>query len=561
MAEKNAFPFLKPEPELTSSPQGDLDLAGQKCLVVDPMPDMRAVLGSTLTSFGADQIDYATKATLALGQIRQADYDLILSEYDLGHGQDGLFVFDEARRHGLLKASCVFIVVTGERRAQKVMSAAELAPDAIILKPFTADILQARLMRTLRRKQRLRPIDEAILAQNFLQAIRLCDTGIEAGGDEALAFLRMKTHLLLRVADWAGARDLCRTLLAQNDLPWARMALGKALFHLQQIAEAQTLFNGVIAEHELVMEAYDWLARTLSVEGDDKAALATLALAARKSPFVINRQRDMGELAWRTGDLTMAEAALSETVRLSRYSFWRDAADLGKLAEVQLTRGDLGGARRSVAEIRKEFPQAESTVMAHALDANIYQIQGDKPKARQALDEALAGLELLGEPPSSQIGLIVAGACLQQQRNDKGEALAQLLLRNRHDDPGFQSSVLNLFRRAGREDVAERMIASTTESIVEMNNQAVRLAQSGELAQAAERFIQAVAEMPANVLIMLNAVNALLAYVNNNGWHETYMQHVLDYVQRVLDLEPENGRALQLAEVARRTRRRFGVGS
>lgn len=558
----NSFPFIRPAPEVdpVGIPEA-LDLSGQRCLVIDPMADMRTVMSSALQAFGASKIDHAAKATLALGQIRQHQYDLILSEYDLGHGQDGLFVFEEAKRHGLFKASCVFIVVTGERRAQKVMSAAELTPDAIVLKPFTTDALLARLARALYRKQRLRPIDEAILARDFLRAIRLCDSGIEAGGEDEAVFLRMKVHLLLRVADWAGTRDLCRTLLTQNDWAWARMALGKALFQLQQHDEAKVLFQGVIAEHELVMEAYDWLARTQSAAGEHQDALATISRAAQRSPFVISRQRELGELAWRNEELALAEQAWSETVRLSRYSFWRDAGDLGRLTEVQVTRGDYGTARRTIAEIRKEFPQVANTIMADALDANIYLAQGDRAKARQLLDQSLAASEALAAPLPAEVGLILSGACVLQQRNDKGEEIAQAMLRNRHDDLELNARLLELFKRAGREDVAERLIASTAESIVQLNNEAVRLAQQGDLAAAAEQFVRAVTEMPANVLILLNAVNAMLAYVNQAGWHATYMEHVAEYLRRVQALEPENGRVLQLAEITRRTRRRFGVNA
>lgn len=129
-----------------------------------------------------------------------------------------------------------------------------------MLKPYNGEMLYGKLIRAIRRKARVRPIDEAILAHDFLQAIRLCDEGIKVGGEEATAYLRMKVHLLLRVGDWGGVRNLCRELLAQADLPWARMALGKALYHLDGFEEARTVFQGVIAEHELVMEAYDWLA-------------------------------------------------------------------------------------------------------------------------------------------------------------------------------------------------------------------------------------------------------------------------------------------------------------
>lgn len=563
MAENIASFFSRPTPELDDAPvpaftgQGP-DLALLRCLVIDSVTDMRTATCAMLSSFGASNVEYAGRSGDALGMMHRTEYDVILSEFDLGHGFDGLYLFEEARRHGILKASCVFIVVTAERRATRVISAAELAPDAIVLKPFTGDTLYNKLTRAIRRKARFRPIDEAILAHDFLQAIRLCEEGIKAGGEDMAAFLRMKVHLQLRVGDWTAARDLCRELLAQADLPWARMALGKALYHLKGNEEARTVFLGVIADHELVMDAYDWLARTQKVLGDVPGALETLQRASARSPYVVSRQRDLGDVAWSSGDMVTAEAAMAETVRLARYSFWRDPADFGRLAEVQLARGDAAGARRTAAEIRKEFKEAPAAALADALDANIWLKQGDKQKARDALDQALQGVNTLLAPPPPEVGLAVANACLNQQRFDEGEKIVRTVLKNRHDDPVLQSRVSEVFKRAGREEVASRLIDETAQNIVTLNNEAVKLAQSGALADAAESFIKAVADMPANAQVMVNAVNALLAFVNKNGWHDTYMRRAEEYLERVRELDPDNGRALQLAEIYRRTGQRYG---
>lgn len=565
MAENRTFPFVRPAPSTDSVSAAyrtgtAQDMSSLRCLVIDSVVDMRSATCAMLSGFGVGSVEYSGRSGDALGMMRRTEYDVILSEYDLGHGFDGLYLFEEARRHGILKPSCVFIIVTAERRATRVISAAELAPDAIVLKPFTGDMLYSKLNTAIRRKARFRTIDEAILAHDYLRAIKLCEEGVQAGGEDIAAFLRMKVHLQLRIGDWSAARDLCRELLAQADLPWANMALGKALFHLNGNAEARTVFQNVIAEHELVMEAYDWLARTQKADGDTDAALQTLKTASARSPYVLTRQRDLGEVAWRAGDLATAEAAIGETVRLARYSFWRDAADLGRLAEIQLARGDNAGARKTAAEVRKEFKEAPATVLADAIDADVWFKLGDKHKARDALNLALSGMQALTEPPPAAIGISLASACVTQQRFDASEQIVRTVLKNRHDDLDLQARVNEVYRKAGREDVAERLIEETAQSIVAMNNEAVMLAKRGELAQAVECFIKAVADMPTNTLVLVNAINAILAYVNKNGWHDTYMRRAEEYIARVQEIQPDNGRALQLAEIYRRTSRRYGIG-
>lgn len=532
-------------------------MSALKFLVVDSVPDMRAATCTQLTNFGAGHVANVGRSVDALRLIRQHEFDVILSEYDLGNGFDGLYLFEEARRHALLKASCVFIILTAERRATRVIGAAELAPDAIVLKPYTGETLYSKLTRALRRKARFRPIDEAILAHDFLQAIRLCESGIAAHDEDAPAFLRMKVHLLMRVADWSMVRSVCRELLATSDWSWARMALGKALYHLNGFDEANTVFQGVIAEHELVIEAYDWLARTQCAEGDIQAAQETLKRAAVRSPYVVARQRDLGEAAWRNGDLATAESAMAETVRLARFSFWRDPADFGRLAEVQLARGDTLGARRTAEEVRREFKVPSALALAAALDADIWLMQGDKQKARDALDQSLRELSMQPTPPTPEIGLQIAHACINQQRFDAGEKIVRTVLKNQHEDRGLQARVLDIYRQAGREEQGVHMIEDTAQDIVTLNNEAVKLAQSGDLSAAAERFIQAVAEMPSNVQVLVNAVNALLACVNRDGRHESYMRHIEEYLERVLAIDPDNGRARQLAEIHRRIRLRY----
>lgn len=562
MAEIRSYSFAQPVPEqdvsiLPAFTGPEADLTHLQFLVVDSIVDMRAATCAMLSEFGAGNVEYAGRSGDALGMMRRTEYDVILSEYDLGNGFDGLYLFEEARRHGLLKASCVFMIVTAERRATRVISAAELAPDAIVLKPYTGDTLYNKLMRAIRRKARFRPIDEAILAHDYLRAINLCETGIQAGGEDMAAFLRMKVHLQLRVGDWAAARDLCRELLAQANLPWAHMALGKALYQLRNNDEARVVFHNVIAEHELVMEAYDWLAKTQNAAGDAAGALETLKRAAARSPYVVSRQRDLGEVAWQAGDLETAESALGETVRLARYSFWRDPADLGRLAGVQLARGDAAGARRTTAEIRKEHKEPASAVLADALDASIWIKLGDKPKAREALEQSLLGMKILAGALPAEAGVALAQACVEQQRFEDSEKVVRTLLKNRHDDPALHLRVAAVYRDSGREDVGQRLIEETTQDIVSLNNEAVRLAQSGDLAGAAERFIGAVADMPANALVLVNATNALLAFVNKSGWHDTYMRRAEEYLERVREIDPDNGRALQLAEICRKTWQRY----
>ncbi len=65
--------------------------------------------------------------------------------------------------------------------------------------------------------------------------------------------------------------------------------------------------------------------------------------------------------------------------------------------------------------------------------------------------------------------------------------------------------------------------------------------------------------MPNNLQMLLNTVNALLALVNQEGRHEIYMKHASDLLNRINTLDPISGRGLQMAEIYRKTKRRYGM--
>ncbi|WP_052190603.1 tetratricopeptide repeat protein [Chitinibacter sp. ZOR0017] len=559
-AKVRAYSFVDRAPIAAADEPVSLDdLSAFRILVIDHIPEMRATLSMTLNQFGAQALEYASRSGEALGMLRRTPYDIILCAYDLGTGFDGLYLFEEARRHGLLKASCVFVMLTGERQSSKVIGAAELAPDAIVLKPFTGDTLFARVQRALRKKQRFKPIDAAIIAHDFLRAISLCEREISEGGDDTLDFVRMKVHLLLRIADWHATRDLCRSLLARSDLAWAKMALGKALFQLREYDEAQQIFRQVMSEHELVLEAYDWLARVQQAQHQVAAAKLTLSQAVHKSPYVVNRMRELGEVALAAGDVALAEQSLTETVRLARFSFWPQVSDYSQLAELQIARGDVGAARKTAATIKRDFRQGPEAVLAEVLEADVLLKLGDRSKAAVQLDQALHTASLLIEPPTAAVALGLAKSCLAQNRHEQARQLTLSVLKNRHDDPQLAAKVTRMYQQQGREEEALQMIEETAANIVEINNEAVLLAKQGNLQAAAERFLAAVKDMPANLQVLLNTINALLAYVNQHGWHDSYMQRAKELLTRVSTLDPANGKGLQMAEIFRKTQRRFGI--
>ncbi|MBB5017126.1 CheY-like chemotaxis protein/Flp pilus assembly protein TadD [Chitinivorax tropicus] len=531
-----------------------INYAQQLFLVVDNVPEMRQSMAFTLSAIGANKVEFATRVGDALAKIQKQDIDIILCDYDLEHPADGLHLIEEIKLRNLAKQSCVFMIITGERRAQNVIGAVEQAPDDYLLKPFTGDALIRRLDRAIRKKREFECVDDFILRHEYLRAIEECNRHIRNKHQYALDFMKLKGRMCLQIGDHEAARQTYKQVLLVKPLAWAKMGLGKSEFHLKHYALAEQLFNEVLEENGQVMEAYDWLSKILAAQGEFERAQHVLQNAVRISPTIVQRQKQLGSLAHRNKDYGVAEQALKQTIQLARYSFWRDPGDYADLSRVQLDKGDIKAAQQTVSEVRKDFPKDPNAVMvSYVMESLVSGKAGDKNAAHTALELAQKQFQLLGGEVPERYTLDLAEACYRAGDEAQAEQLVRGVLKNRNEDNDILNRISGLYESIGRTEKGQILIEEANADLISINNQAVTLAKAGNLEGAVQLFIQAVTDMPANVQVTLNSINALLAYVNTQGWHASYMQLAKEYLEKVRKQEPSNGKYQRLVQTYQQT--------
>ncbi|POZ60857.1 response regulator [Chromobacterium alticapitis] len=534
-----------PVHHVRAAPQRNYDnpYAKRLFLIIDSLPQMQRALAMTLSSFGANTVEYASRPADALAKMAKFEFDVVLCDYDLGNGYDGLYLFEEIKTRNLLKQSCVFMIVTGERRTQRVISAAELAPDDYLLKPFTGEVLRARLERAMRKREAFKLVDENILRHEYLAAIETCNRKVEENGEFALDFMRLKGSLALKIQDFDTARDTYMRVLRVKPATWAKMGLAKALAGLKSLDEARLLFEAVLADSSQVMEAYDWLARLYRGNHDLKRAQHMLQQAAEKSPVVFSRQQQLAEVAALNKDLAVAETAYQQTLDIAKYTWHRSPTHYATLARIQLARGDSAAASRTLGNLRHDYRyNEEAEWLAGVVDSQLQTQNGNADKAGELLDAAGERFRQLSSKLEQDAQLEYARACYRQGRADRGDAVMEFLIRNHHDDEDMLARFGDMFEEIGLGPQGRQLIASNVKSVTELNNQAVHLAQSGEFDAAIERFVKALEEMPQNVQIMLNLISSVLAYVSRNGWHESHMRRAYELLGKARELAPTNNK-------------------
>ncbi|GAB1458763.1 hypothetical protein MASR2M50_05370 [Thauera sp.] len=270
---------------------------------------MRTQLRNMLASIGIDSPQFAISATMAMRRLRAEPYDLILSEYDLGEGQDGQHLLEDLRQHDIIPPETVFVMITGERNYERVISACELVPNDYILKPLTAESLRVRLLRAFEKRDAFLPVWQLMKLGDPVGALAACHDARDRHPQYLVDFMRLQAELHAQVGQIDEAAALYREILAARPIPWASLGLARMLVMREAWVEAEHLLVELVARHPRFIEAHELLARVQEETGRPAEACETLQRATELSPYRLPRLRRLGELALQAGNSTAPSAA------------------------------------------------------------------------------------------------------------------------------------------------------------------------------------------------------------------------------------------------------------
>jgi DNA-binding response OmpR family regulator len=529
-------------------------------LVIDDHPGMRSSLRMTLSNFGVTKTDMCQGAFDAVHRIKQRAYDIIICDYNLGEGRNGQQLLEELRFAKLISLSTVFLMVTAERTYEKVMSAAELAPDDYLIKPFTAEALQQRLGQILKKKSAFAPVYHLIEESRPAKAIDACSRVCQLTPAYTIEAWRMKADLHLSIGQVDDAQRIYEQIIGIRAIPWARLGLAKTLLLQDKPDYAENMLSELVADAPDYMAAQDFLARIQEMRNEPLAALATLGRAVERSPNVIGRQRTLGEVAYAHGEFVTAERAFSHVVARSTHSILRNPEDHGRLARIQLEQGKLSEASGTIKELRQRYPGDPTAEYAANIVESLKETRaGNRDAARNLLDAALKLQAAHDLTPSENLTLDLAQACLSNGREAEGKLLMQDLVNNNHDNQRLLAKSRQVFSAVGMADEGEKMINDGVATAVALNNAAVNQARKGELVEAASMLREAAERLPNNVQILLNDAQAQLSLIAQEGWNETRAAIAENFIDRARVRDPEHPKLIKITALRRELAKKNGV--
>ncbi len=112
-------------------------------LIVDDYKTMLRIIRNLLKQLGFNNVDEAADGATALQKLRQKDYLLIISDWNM-EPMTGLQLLKEVRTDNKLKAM-TFIMISAESKTENVVAAKEAGVSNYIVKPFNAATLKQKL--------------------------------------------------------------------------------------------------------------------------------------------------------------------------------------------------------------------------------------------------------------------------------------------------------------------------------------------------------------------------------------------------------------------------------
>lgn len=514
-------------------------------LIVDDHVSQRQQLRWHLTQLGVERVDQAGTALEALNQISRRTYDLVLCDFNLDTNSRGIVsngqqLLEHVRTTGLLAPTTIFIMVSGNNSYKDIAATVEYKPDAYLVKPITTKTLEERLQRLLERQTALTPITSRARAGDKLGAVAAADQVMAQHVEYTLNALQLKGNLQLELAAFDDAlTSFERVLAISARLDWAFYGKARALRGLARTAQARQVLQDLIGRNNLYTSAYDLLAEMAEDEGDDAEALRVLQRSLEELPSP-RRSRALAETAYRAGDVETARSHYESVLKATKGTFVAKGSDVLMLVQSVIDTGDHAEALKLLATNMKEITQDSGLAgAAYGLQAQAHAGTGNMAAAQQAADVAKAKAGSASTAVNSMLlakGLLAVG-------DSSGLEIMKAVVKSDHENARVLGLARKVLKDSGQEAQVEAIVTASADAVRSTLAGALRLRREGKFEQAKELVDLALAELPNNTGVLLEASQVyLLTLMRQERKDSTLVTQVEGLLQRLEDLLPGNDR-------------------
>jgi DNA-binding response OmpR family regulator len=517
--------------------------ARKRCLVVDDLPDARALLKRILVDFGATQTDTVGNAEEAIDLCQKRQYDIVIADYNLGPGKNGQQLLEELRYHKLLSQASLFIMITAESAVQYVLHTLEYEPDDFLNKPVNRDSLRPRLDTALLKGEYLSKVKRALDQERLDIATHQAEALVNQEHRFQNDVRKLLLELYLRAHKSDDALELCQSL-DQDRLPiWAQLGKARALGQLKRFEEAEHQLQVTSRNSPYCVEAQDQLAEVYEQSHRMAQSQQALLNAVKISPRHAARQRELGRVSQNIEDENTSVHAYRAAIRHSKNSCHESPGDLANLAQSlvklaaktpsQKNDAILKEAKECISALDKKYQKQPIILMRKKLvQADLASQSGDENASVKLTDEAVElhdnmRYSVIGNT-EKQICIDCALAFINHGRYDEGEAILQELARL-NKDKDFVVKIDKLLREPQtKEGVA---------FAAHLNKEGISCYEKGKIDEAIRSFRQVLQELPNHIGLNLNLIQALTSKHKKSGLSATELELLSTCFKRIGQLK------------------------
>lgn len=506
-----------------------VDFSSYRFLLVDDFPSYRSMLRSILQAGHANSIDDVGNAAAALEMLAQNSYDVVLCDYNLGDGQDGQQLLEEAKHRNLLPNKTVWIMVTAENTMAMVMGVVEYRPDDYLSKPFTKEVLKSRLDKILKKKNVLNTIHDAFDKGEYDKALSLCNQQLKAYPKMAFELAKLKGRILDKTAQHEKALAHYEQIIKLSDATWAKLGRAQALVNLKQYQQAESALKALVEDNPNLIEAYDLLCECQLQTDQSAEALDTLKQASKISPKAVFRQQKLAQVALQNDDSALAERAYKNAIREGKHSVLGGVDDHMGLAKLYIERNEAQEALKVVDSAQKQFKKDPTSILhTQLVQSMAFNAASQDDKAIAAFQKAISGLpeDLQSLPESLLLDSIAISESLGED-----EIAENLRSDINGDGHGFSEESKNKYL------------------YLLLNGEGIRLYKNGKVKESIDKFEKAAEQLTDNVSVNLNAAQSMIIYMRDKGVSADLKEKARDILDRVSGLALDNDRYQQLEKL------------
>ena len=280
------------------------DLSQLNVLIIDDNALVHESLKETLNEVGIHEVRCAQNAYFGIRLCNEMHFHIIICSFNVKSDKDGFHLLEELKFKGHITKSTVLIFLSSETDESLVNSIVELQPDDFWVKPLLPKKVQARLTQTLKTKNKLFNLYQAIDKKEYSKVIYIADRHLL---NKKLApfhanILRMKGEAFLSLLEFQEAEVFFKELLKTYSYAWVHLGFVKALLKQGRLEEIDTLLANLTEKTDTRFATHDMLAEYYIEHEKFDLAYEEIKKATALAPRNIERNKKSWDLARLTHD-------------------------------------------------------------------------------------------------------------------------------------------------------------------------------------------------------------------------------------------------------------------